>query len=129
MIRLISPLKTWCALILSFLIQLLSSVVLFNGKMAYLYQIAFHAVIGALTGVMVLVSGFHTILKVEDSRVQTLFQLPFFDSKEKLLTNYYYQCQCSDALFHASNATKVPVSRLSALLKLAALEFFTSYFL
>ena len=85
MIRLISPLKTWCALILSFLIQLLSSVVLFNGKMAYLYQIAFHAVIGALTGVMVLVSGFHRILKISNFNSKKPFSATVFRFEREII--------------------------------------------
>ena len=51
--------QTWCALVLALLIQLLSGVVLFNGtKLAYLYQIVFHAIIGGVTGLMVLATVF-----------------------------------------------------------------------
>lgn len=40
--------QTWCALVLSFMIQLLSYTVLFNGFLPIFVKVLFHAVVGIL---------------------------------------------------------------------------------
>ena len=46
--------QTFCALILSFLLQILSQLVFFNGFMPIFVKIIFHGIVGVLSGIIVL---------------------------------------------------------------------------
>jgi len=69
--------QTWCSLILSFLIQVLSRVVLFNGRRygtGSILEILLVGIIGAISGLLVLA----VIFKFETEIVKSVFlQIPF----------------------------------------------------
>lgn len=69
--------QTWCALVLSFLLQVLSRVVLFNGTLSLYLKIALHGIIGIFSGVLVVA----VIFKFEVEIIQNvLLQIPFIRS-------------------------------------------------